>query len=100
VGSVDDGNDVRPRPAAVIVSYKKARGNPRITRIATTVADTGRDVTILCLGDTAETQEFSVNPHVRGLAFPAFALRAFLVRRALRWLNTLQEWITRLRWTR
>ena len=86
------------RPAGVVLTYKRVKGHPRITRIATTLAESGRDVTILGLSRTTEEEEFSVNRRVRGVGVPRFVLRNFILRQALRPLDTLAGWVARLRW--
>jgi hypothetical protein len=86
------------RPQAVVLSYKKVEEHPRITRIATTVAETGRDVLILGLSGTVEQEEFVVSPQVHGVGLPKFNLYAFLLRQSLRPLNALQRGVDALRW--
>jgi hypothetical protein len=84
----------------VILSYKRVRGHPRIERLATTLAEGGREVLILGLGDTLEEQEYTVGPHVRGVGIPQFLFRRFVLRQALRPLSLLQRWVEKLRWKR
>ena len=87
-----------PRPQAVVVSYKKVEGHPRITRIAATTAEGGRDVVIFGLSGTVDEEEFSVGPDVRGVGVPKFNLYAFMLRQSLRPLNALQRCVDSLRW--
>jgi hypothetical protein len=88
------------RPAAVILSYKRVKGHPRIARLAATLAESGRDVLILGLADTSQGEEYVVGPHVRGVGLPPFVFRRFLLRQARRPLNLLQRWVEKLRWKR
>jgi len=88
------------RPAAVILSYKRVKGHPRIETLATTLAEGGRDVLVLGLGDTPQEEEYSVGPHVRGVGIPQFFLRRFVLRQTLRPLSLLGRWVEKLRWTR
>jgi hypothetical protein len=85
------------RPASIIISYKKVQGHPRVTRIATTLAESGRDVVIVGLDDVPEREEFRLNPHVRGLVIPRFRFRRYISKILLKPLNTLQRWIDKLR---
>lgn len=86
------------RAPAVIISYKKVEGHPRITRIASTLAETGRDVLVVGLSDTSAETEFRVNSTVEGVGLVKFNFRQFLLRRALRPLDALQLWVARFRW--
>ena len=101
-GLRDPGGDAETgaRPAAVILSYKRVKAHPRIERVATTLAEGGRDVLILGLGDTPQEEEYSVGPRVRGVGIPQFFFRRFVLRQALRPLNLLQQWVEKLRWKR
>ena len=88
------------RPEAIILSYKRVKGHPRITRIASTLAESGRDVTIIGLSETEEDQDFAVDEHVRGLGLKPFRFRLFLLRKAYGPLDRIQRWVDRLRWQR
>jgi hypothetical protein len=88
------------RPAAVILSYKRVKGHPRIETLATTLAEGGRDVLILGLSPTPQEEQYTVGPHVRGVGIPQFSFRRFVLRQALRPLNLLQHWVEKLRWKR
>ena len=94
----DTAANGEPRPQAVVLGYKKVEGHPRITRIATTLAETGRDVLIVGLSHTVEESEFHVNSNVEGMGLAKFNLRQFLLRRALRPLHALQLFAEQLRW--
>jgi methylmalonyl-CoA mutase cobalamin-binding subunit len=95
---LEEAGDRAERPAAVIISYKKVAGHPRITRIATTLAETGRDVLIVGLSDTPEETDFVVSPKVEGIGLAKFNFRQYLIRCALRPLNALQLAVDQLRW--
>jgi hypothetical protein len=101
-GPRDPGGDAETaeRPAAVILSYKRVKGHPRIERMATTLADGGRDVLILGLADAQQEERYALGPHVRGVGIPRFVFRRFVLRQALRPLNLLERWVEKLRWTR